>query len=40
MLRPGIYRDRHGALVQVVAVDEDGAVIRYSDGTVITVSAG
>ena len=38
-IRPGIYRDRDGNLVQVIASDANGVVLRYSDGTVVTVTA-
>ena len=39
MIRPGIYRDRDNRLVEVVSADSSGVVLRYSDGTVVTVSA-
>lgn len=39
MIRPGLYRDKNGTIVQVIAADEDGVTLRYADGTVVTVSA-
>lgn len=39
MITPGLYRDKDGVIVQVVAADDDGVTLRYADGTVVTVSA-
>lgn len=39
MITPGLYRDKHGVIVQVIAADEDGVTLRYPDGSVVTVSA-
>lgn len=38
MIRPGLYRDKNGVIVQVVAADEDGVTLRYPDGSVVTVT--
>jgi hypothetical protein len=38
-LHPGIYRDRDGNLVEVLAVNDGGVTLRYTDGTIVVVSA-
>lgn len=38
-IRPGLYRDRDGFIVEVVSADESGVTVRYSDGKTVTVSA-
>lgn len=39
MLRPGLYRDKHGVIVQIIAADDDGVTLRYADGSVVTVTS-
>ncbi len=40
MIRTGsLYRDRDGRIVEILASSKDGVTVRYSDGTIVTVSA-
>lgn len=39
MIRPGIYRDKNGKLIEVLHVCADGVVVRHADGRVEAVSA-
>lgn len=38
MIRPGLYRDKHGVVVRVLEAGDSSVTLLYPDGTVVTVA--